>query len=42
VLAEGTPDEMKQRYGGAGGKEATMEDTFISLLETSRKQDAAA
>lgn len=42
VLAEGTPDEMKQRYGGAGGKEATMEDTFISLLETNRKQDAAA
>ncbi|MCL1980248.1 MAG: ATP-binding cassette domain-containing protein [Proteobacteria bacterium] len=34
VLAEGTPEEMKnQKNGGAPGSEATMEDAFISLLQ---------
>ncbi len=33
VLAEGTPEDMKQRYGGGAEREATMEDAFISLLE---------
>ena len=39
VLAEGTPETVKQQYGGAGGQEATMEDAFINLLETSRRQE---
>ena len=42
VLAEGTPEEMKQRYGGAGGRESTMEDAFISLLEANHDPKAAA
>jgi ABC-2 type transport system ATP-binding protein len=42
VLAEGTPEAMKQRYGGAGDREATMEDAFINLLETNRRQEPAS
>ena len=34
VLAEGTPEEMKERHGGAPGDEATLEDAFINLLRT--------
>jgi ABC-2 type transport system ATP-binding protein len=34
VLAEGTPEEMKARSSGAGEREPTMEEAFISLLET--------
>ncbi len=34
VLAEGTPEEMKKRYGTAEGRETTMEDAFIGLLES--------
>ncbi|MDR2550962.1 MAG: ATP-binding cassette domain-containing protein [Desulfobulbus sp.] len=33
VLAEGTPEEMKERHGGGAGSEATMEDAFIGLLQ---------
>ena len=32
VLAEGTPEEMKERHGGDLDREATMEDAFIGLL----------
>lgn len=42
VLAEGTPEELKQRYGGDRGGEATMEDAFIGLLETGRQARGAA
>lgn len=42
VLAEGTPEEVKARYGGAKGPEATMEDAFISLLESNQQRSAAA
>ena len=42
VLAEGTPETMKQQYGGAGDCAATMEDAFINLLEASRKQELAS
>ena len=34
VLAEGTPEAMKARSTGAGQGEPTMEEAFISLLET--------
>jgi len=36
VLAEGTPEEMKERHGGAEGRAATMEDAFIGLLEANQ------
>jgi ABC-2 type transport system ATP-binding protein len=39
VLGEGTPEAMKQQYGGAGVREATMEDAFINLLETNSRQE---
>ena len=42
MLAEGTPEEVKARYGGAKGPEATMEDAFISLLESNQQRSAAA
>jgi ABC-2 type transport system ATP-binding protein len=42
VLAEGTPEDVKGRYGGAKGPEATMEEAFISLLETNPQRSAAA
>jgi ABC-2 type transport system ATP-binding protein len=42
VLAEGTPEEMKERHGGARGKAATMEDAFIGLLEAHHQAGAAA
>jgi len=32
VLAEGTPEEMKERHGGGPDGETTMEDAFINLL----------
>jgi len=36
VLAEGTPEEMKERHGGTKGMAATMEDAFIGLLEANQ------
>jgi len=42
VLAEGTPEEMKERHGGAQGREATMEDAFIGLLEAHQLTGATA
>jgi ABC-2 type transport system ATP-binding protein len=41
VLAEGTPEELKARHGGPEGREATMEETFISLLEANQQQKEA-
>ncbi|MDD2463563.1 MAG: ATP-binding cassette domain-containing protein [Desulfobulbus sp.] len=38
VLAEGTPESMKEGFDGADGRETTMEDAFIGLLEAN-KQD---
>ncbi len=38
VLAEGTPEDMKERYGTIKGREATMEDAFINLLQENRGQ----
>jgi len=37
VLAEGTPEAMKEGFTGADGREATMEDAFIGLLEANRR-----
>ena len=42
VLAEGTPEAMKTRGGGAGEGEPTMEDAFIHLIEANRDQGAGA
>ena len=42
VLAEGTPEAMKTRGGGAGEGEPTMEDAFIHLIEANRDQGAVA
>lgn len=42
VLAEGTPEDMKNRYGGIEGREATMEEAFISLLESNPNHKATA
>ena len=36
VLAEGTPEAMKEGFTGGEGREATMEDAFIGLLEANR------
>ena len=42
VLAEGTPEEMKRRTTRAGQGEPTMEEAFISLLETKGNQEGRA
>jgi ABC-2 type transport system ATP-binding protein len=42
VLAEGTPEDVRARYGGGKGSEATMEDAFINLLESNQQRSAAA
>jgi ABC-2 type transport system ATP-binding protein len=42
ILAEGTPDEMKQRYRSSAGPEPTMEDAFIALIEAHRDREKAA
>ncbi|MDX9834117.1 MAG: ATP-binding cassette domain-containing protein [Desulfobulbus sp.] len=42
VLAEGTPEDMKARCCGAGEREPTMEEAFISLLETNGNQEGEA
>lgn len=36
VLAEGSPESLKQGFDGADGREATMEDAFIGLLQAQR------
>lgn len=36
VLAEGSPESLKQGFDGQDGREATMEDAFIGLLQTKR------
>lgn len=36
VLAEGSPESLKQGFDGLDGQEATMEDAFIGLLQAKR------
>lgn len=42
VLAEGTPEAMKEGFTGAEGREATMEDAFIGLLEANKRRKGGA
>ncbi|WP_310599013.1 ATP-binding cassette domain-containing protein [Desulfobulbus sp.] len=42
VLAEGTPEEMKERHGGGAGSEASMEDAFIGLLRHRQPAEVAS
>jgi ABC-2 type transport system ATP-binding protein len=39
VLAEGTPEAMKEGFEGVEGREATMEDAFIGLLEANKRHN---
>jgi len=36
VLAEGSPESLKQGFDGQDGREVTMEDAFIGLLQAKR------
>ena len=40
ILAEGTPEEMKQRYRSSPAAEPTMEEAFIALIEAHRGRAA--
>jgi ABC-2 type transport system ATP-binding protein len=42
ILAQGTPEEMKQRYRSSSVPEPTMEDAFIALIEARRDREEAA
>ena len=42
ILAQGTPEEMKERYRSSSESEATMEDAFIALLEAHSNREEAA
>jgi ABC-2 type transport system ATP-binding protein len=42
VLAEGTPEAMKEGFAGGEDQEATMEDAFIGLLEANKDQTPQA
>ncbi len=39
VLAEGTPEELKERCQAEEGQEVTMEDAFIHLLEEQEREE---
>jgi ABC-2 type transport system ATP-binding protein len=39
-LAQGTPAEIRQRAPKHGGREPTMEDAFIAVVEESRNKEA--
>jgi ABC-2 type transport system ATP-binding protein len=41
VLAQGTPAEIRRRVKSEGGRQATMEDAFISIVEESRHSTSA-
>lgn len=40
-LAEGTPAEIRSRAASQGGREPTMEDAFIAIVEQGRRQSDA-
>jgi ABC-type multidrug transport system ATPase subunit len=42
VIAEGSPDDLKDRARGAGLPEPTLEDAFVALVERSDAQGGAA
>jgi ABC-2 type transport system ATP-binding protein len=41
VLAEGTPAEIRGRAGSGTGREPTMEDAFIAIVEQAREKESA-
>lgn len=41
VLAQGTPAEMRRRGRAEAGREPTMEDAFIAIVEEARANEAA-
>ena len=43
VLAEGTPESMKENYGGKeDSSETSMEDAFIGLIQAHQHAEGAA
>jgi ABC-2 type transport system ATP-binding protein len=41
LIATGRPEELKQRFAGEGGTEATLEDAFVALIHAHDPQAAA-
>jgi pyoluteorin transport system ATP-binding protein len=41
VLAQGTPAELRHRAQAQGGREPTMEDAFIAVVEQARENESA-
>jgi ABC-2 type transport system permease protein len=42
ILAQGTPAEVRRRGRGEAGREPTMEEAFIAIVEEARKKDQKA
>ncbi|MGD9724569.1 MAG: ATP-binding cassette domain-containing protein [Pirellulales bacterium] len=42
IRAQGTPAEIRARAGNVNGREPTMEDAFIAIVEDARKNETAA
>jgi pyoluteorin transport system ATP-binding protein len=40
VLAQGTPAEIRSRAHATAGREPTMEDAFIAIVEEAREGDS--
>jgi len=41
VLAQGTPAEVRQRAHREGGREPTMEEAFITIVEDAREHNGS-
>jgi ABC-2 type transport system ATP-binding protein len=41
VLAQGTPGDIRRRAPSRGGREPSMEDAFITIVETARRRERA-
>jgi ABC-2 type transport system ATP-binding protein len=42
ILAQGTPAEIRGRARGQNGREPTMEDAFIAVVEQARENESKA
>ena len=42
ILAQGTPAEIRARGRAEGGREPTMEDAFIAIVEEARRAQVEA
>jgi ABC-2 type transport system ATP-binding protein len=42
VLAQGTPAEIRRRARPEGGREPTMEDAFIAIVDAAREREASS